>query len=48
MQTTRKNENIIQEYRSKEYNVLYHGLPQKGCIENHDQIEAVANRFLTE
>ena len=45
MQTTRKDENIIQEYRSKEYNVLFHGLPQKGRIENHDQTEAVVRIF---
>ena len=48
MQTTRKDENIIQEYRSKEYNVLFHGLPQKGRIENHDQTEPVVRKFLTE
>ena len=48
MQTTRKDENIIQEYRSKEYNVLFHGLPQKGRIENHDQTEAVVRKFLIE
>jgi len=48
MQTTRKDDNIIQEYRSKEYNVLFHGLPQKGRIENHDQTEAVVRKFLTE
>jgi len=48
MQTTRKDENIIQEYRSKEYNVLFHWLPQKGRIENHDQTEAVVRKFLTE
>ena len=41
MQTTRKDDNIIQEHRSKEYNVLFHGLPQEGRIENHDQTEAV-------
>ena len=45
MQTIRKDENIIQEYRSKEYNVLFHGLPQKGRIENHDQTEAVVKSF---
>ena len=45
MQTTSKDENIIQEYRSKEYNVLFHGLPQKGRIENHHQIEAVVRKF---
>jgi len=48
MQTTSKDENIIQEYRSKEYNVLFHGLPQKGRIENHDQTEAVVRMFLVE
>ena len=48
MQTTRKDENISQEYRSKEYNVLFHGLPQKGRIENHDQTEAVVRKFLIE
>jgi len=48
MQTARKDENIIQEYRSKEYNVLFHGLPQKGRIENHDQTEAVVRKFLIE
>jgi len=48
MQTTRKNDNIIQEYRSKEYYVLFHGLPQKGRIENHDQSEAVVRKFLIE
>ena len=46
MQTTRKDENIIEEYRSKEYNVLFHGLPQKGRIENHEQTEAVGRKFL--
>ena len=29
MQTTRRDENIFQGYRSKEYNVLFHGLPQR-------------------
>jgi len=48
MQTTRKDENIIQEYRWKEYNVLFHGWPQKGRIENHDQTEAVVRKFLIE
>ena len=48
MQTMRKEENIIQEYRSKEYNVLFHGLPQKGRIENHDQTEAGVRKFLIE
>ena len=48
IQTTRKDENIIQEYRSKEYNVLFHGLPQKGRIENHDQTEAGVRKFLIE
>ena len=48
MQTTRKDENIIQEYRSKEYNVVFHGLPQKGRIENHDQTEGVFRKFLIE
>jgi len=46
MQTTRKDMNIIQEYRSKEYNVLFHGLQQKGRIVNHDQTEAVVRKFL--
>jgi len=48
LQTTGKDENIIQEYRSKEYNVRFHGLPQKGRIENHDQTEVEVRRFLTE
>jgi len=48
MQTTRKDENIVQEYRSKEYNVLFHGLPQKGRIENHDQTKAVVRKILIE
>ena len=48
MQITRKDENIIQEYRSKEYNVLFHGLTQKSRIENHDQTEAVVRMFLIE
>jgi len=48
MQITRKDENIIQEYRSKECNVPFHGLSQKGRIENHDQTEAVVRKFMIE
>ena len=48
LQTTRKDENVIQEYRQKEYSVLFQGLPQKGRIENHDQNEAVVRKFLIE
>jgi len=36
MQTTRNDKNIIQEYCSKEYNLLFHGLLQKDRIEKHD------------
>ena len=52
MQTIRKAEIIIQEYRLKEQkstiNLLLHGFPQKGRIENHDQTAAGVRRFLIE